>query len=70
MYYRQYYLQYEEIIDDVLSTNTDQYENTILVSRKSKTLRASHRRITNNEVERYLQDSLLINFEERHLEDV
>ncbi len=51
MYYRQYYFQYEKVIIDVLSTNTNQYENTILVSRKNKTFQTSHRRITNNEIE-------------------
>ncbi len=53
-----------------MSTNMNQYENTILISRKSKAFRASQRRTTDNEAESYLQDSLFVNIEERHLEDI
>ncbi len=53
-----------------MSTNTNQYENTILINRKNKALRASQRRITKTEAERYLQNSLFINIEERHFENI
>jgi hypothetical protein len=53
-----------------MSMNTNQYENTILINRKNKVLRASQRRITKNEAKRYLQNSLFVNIEERHLENI
>ena len=70
-YYAEYYLQYESMIESesFISANSI-VKDFVLLNRRNKMFRIQRTTVNANEAEKYLQNSVIANFEETSLKQI